>query len=418
MDEGFLHEVYLRREDSGDVKGVKSLDVSANGVDSKFLGRHYIRVGGRPQTYYKVPEVALGFWYKFGDNFKNITKNIDEIDIDKAVVVNGNFYTNKVTLQLTMCPEVISGNEMPKYYEDLSPEYKKAIRNTIKKLRLPSLSACNLSDMYNIEVNYDSKAGFRYENYFQMNDKSEALEVAEILARHRWNYIESCARRGVKLERSKLMPSFYTIGARNNKEIKDEEYKKSNSRAVHMPEFHCEINSSPWIDKITDYILRNKQGPIYIGNNILQFERFERDASNCKYTLEGDWKKFDSTIYIQSITISVAIMRCFYQNDNKRIDYHITALYDTVAIKDYIVPGGYIFRLYHGIPSGVKSTSVLCSITCLFSLLYCTVDVDAKKLSFMIGGDDHVILVKDNLKIKKLINERVVELRHEIKIHA
>lgn len=413
LDEGFLHEVYIRREEKDDSNRAMSLDVTSNGVDSKYLGRHYIRTGGRPQTYYKAPEVALGFWYKFGDNFKNITRNIDEIDLEKAIIVNGNFYTNKVTLQLTMCPEVLSGNEMPKYYKDLSPEYKRVIRNTIRKLRLPDLTPCILSDMYNQEVNFDSKAGFRYENYFQMNDKREALEVAESLARHRWNYIESCARKGVKLSRNKLLPSFYSVGARNKKEIKDEEFSASNSRAIHMPEFHCEINSSPWVDKITDYYLRVKDGPIYIGNNILQYERFEKDVSKSNFSYEGDWKKFDSSIYIQNITISVALMRCYYVNDSKRADYHFIALYDTVAIKDYIIPGGYIYRLYHGVPSGVKSTSILTSLICLFSLLYATVDVDSKKLSFIIGGDDHVILVNGKENIKDLINSRIKDLRHD-----
>lgn len=416
LDEGFLHEVYIKREENVDNNALMSIDLTANGIDSKFIGRHYIRTGGRPQTYYKAPEVSLGFWYKFGDNFKNISKKLDEINLEKALIVNGNFYTNKVTLQLTMCPLVKSGNEMPKFYCDLSPEYKKAIRNVIRKLRLPDLTPCVLSDMYNQEVNFESKAGFRYEQYLQMNDKKEALEVAEKLARHRWNYIESCVRRGEKLKRDKLLPSFYTVGARNKKEIKEEEYSQSNSRAVHMPEFHCEINSSPWVDKITDYFLTQKNGPIYIGNSILQYERFENDASKCSYTLEGDWKKFDSTIYIQGVTISVALMRCFYINESKRTDYHFTALYDTVAIKDYIVPGGYIYRLYHGIPSGVKATTVLTSLFCLFSLLYCTVDIDSKKLSFIVGGDDHVILVKDKISVKKFIYQRISDLRHEFEI--
>lgn len=410
FSDGFINRNITQSKISDVDKFVGSSDVEANNYDSKFLGRHYIRLGTRPQTYTKVPEVNCGFWHKFGKNFSNLTKDIDLIDVDKAIVVDGCFLTNKVTLQKTMIPEVDKGNEYPVYYKDLDADTKATINHCIRKLRLPDLSPCKLSDMYISNVNYDTKPGFRYEEYLQLDYKREALSLAERIARKRWNYIETCARKGVEMKRQKLIPSFYTIGARNKKDFQYEELEEAKSRAVHMPEFHCEINSSPWVDRITNYFLRHADGPIYIGNNMLKYERFERDVTKGLFTLEGDWKQFDSTIFISRITISLAIMRLFYKNDSIRTDYHFIAMYDTVAIKDYIIPGGYIYRLYHGIPSGVKATSVLGSIVCLLALIYCTIDFDVKKMRYIVGGDDHIIVLQYVASVRERVRQRAINI--------
>jgi hypothetical protein len=62
------------------------------------------------------------------------------------------------------------------------------------------------------------------------------------------------------------------------------------------------------------------------------------------------------------ILMGVAVMWRFYPISSTRADYHFISIFDSLAIKDYYTTGGYICRLYHGIPSGVKCTNLLASI--------------------------------------------------------
>lgn len=59
---------------------------------------------------------------------------------------------------------------------------------------------------------------------------------------------------------------------------------------------------------------------------------------------------------------AVSIARYFYKLDDAQIDNYFTALFNSVGIKDYYTPGGYIYRMIHGLPSGVKSKSLFGSI--------------------------------------------------------
>lgn len=68
-------------------------------------------------------------------------------------------------------------------------------------------------------------------------------------------------------------------------------------RVVHMPEFHCELTASPWCDSITDKFVSDSRGPVSIGNDILDWHRY------------GDWKRFDSTLYIKMIPMVLSPRR-------------------------------------------------------------------------------------------------------------
>lgn len=63
--------------------------------------------------------------------------------------------------------------------------------------------------------------------------------------------------------------------------------------------------------------------------------------------LEGDWKKFDSSLYINIIICTVCILRCYYDLDDDEIDNHFIAIFDCMAIKDYYLLGGSVVRARH-----------------------------------------------------------------------
>lgn len=321
---------------------------------------------------------------------REIFESVD-IDIDNTVIVSGSYDSNKHILQRTMIPDY----EIPKVddlSEEVISEYDKIVKSVLKKVINNSLCDSNYSDFLNVYFNKETLPGFHYQNMLGKKNKEESYDSAFTVAKSKWNYIENCCRRGVELERSKLFPSTFTIGARNKRETADEKGEVVTSRAIHMPEFHDELCSSPWIDRITEDIILQEKGPIYIGNSFVKFKRLEKDCEGAKTILEGDWKRFDSTLYLHMIIIGISILRCFYPINSKRADYHFTSIFDSVGIKDYYTPGGFIYRLYHGIPSGVKSTNLLGSIINIIALLKCLDDIPAKEIKFCIGGDDHLII--------------------------
>ena len=119
------------------------------------------------------------------------------------------------------------------------------------------------------------------------------------------------------------------------------------------------------------------------------------------------------------ITICVAILRLYY-NKGIRGDSHFIAFYDSVAIKDYDVAGGHVYILHHSLPFGIKATSLLGSIRNLFSLCYCTKSFNLKKFSYVVGGDDFLVLInklyfKERNRIKKEMLDKAVELGMKFK---
>ena len=74
--------------------------------------------------------------------------------------------------------------------------------------------------------------------------------------------------------------------------------------------------------------------------------------------VEDDIKRFDSRLYLNLMICAVSIARYFYKLDDAQIDNYFTALFNSVGIN----PGGYIYRMIHGLPSGVKSKSLFGSI--------------------------------------------------------
>ena len=235
------------------------------------------------------------------------------------------------------------------------------------------------------------------------------------------NAVEAAASRWDTIQQGKfshidLLPSMYSIGARNKRDYDYEEFEVAASRVVHMPEFHVELVTGAWIDPITEFFKNKCSGPVYIGNSIVKFERFAKALEDSTVCLKGDWKRFDSTLYITIILCALAILRCFYDLEDAEIDRQFLAIFDSVSIKDYYLPGGRVFRCSHGLPSGVKCTNLLGTIINLLALDYCVDD-----FNFVAGGDDFVIVAKSKLEtdIDSFINhfsQRSEKLGMKLKI--
>ena len=276
----------------------------------------------------------IEFYHKHSCLFKQFNVNVD-----KAIISNGCFKTNRETIQRSMTPEV--ENDYTKYPSMKVIKTKNiAIKSLIRKLDIPTLLKCEKDDMEYMSFNLDTFPGFTYKEYFNCKTKRDAASIAHKVAIRRWKNIDEISKSNNKvLKRNYLFPSTYVIGARNKRDHNYDDNDELTSRPVHMPEFHCELNTSPWIDQITNHIKEVARDPIYIGNSFVNFDRLERDMQGSKTILEGDVRRFDSSVYISDIVIAVAICRLYYDLNDKNIDDHFIAIFDTVGIKDYYTWG-------------------------------------------------------------------------------
>lgn len=384
----------------------KSIEFKSDGKNSIYIGKHCIRIGTAPQYYFKSIEPCVNFYHMYKRLFDDF-----EVYIDKAVIVAGSFATNRHTLQQQAIPEV-EGEFNTINNFSFQKKLESSVKVLFRKLKPSILRQCVVEDIYYTIFDQSRKPGFRYEHGLNLNTKQKCVNIAVDLAIRKWNYLDRAARNDAKIERHKLFPGLYSIGARNKRDYEYDEYEVAKSRVVHMPEFHNELHDAPWIDQITEHIIEESRGPIYIGNSFVNYQRLNKDLQNSKIVLEGDWKRFDSTLYLPIISCAVAILRCYYKHRSKFVDNHFISIYDNLCIKDYIIPGGKIFRLFHGLPSGVKSTNLLGSIINLLALIYCTSDFDQKQISFAVGGDDFLIINNSDNVDKDVFVEKV-KLRAE-----
>lgn len=380
----------------GTIKKVSSKnegDVLSDGYNSFTIGKGSIRNATRKQKYKKPPLDATIQYAQNKDIFDSF-----ECDVEKAIIINGCYHSNKYTLIRQLTPENLDGDHYLYPNIENLQKFDDSIRVLLRKIKnYETIEQFSIDDMLDCEFDGAKKPGYTYEEEFGLNTKEESVQAAYKIARKRWKYASKFSGKDISsLDRSKIFPGYYTIGARNKRDATYEEGEVPNSRVIHMPEFHCEMTSAPWCDAITDSIKFNGAGPIYIGNSILDWHRLNKDICDSTYVIEGDWRRFDSTLYIKMITMVVSLMRTFYPLDSEYIDKHFLMLYDSLAFKDYHLPGGKFIRALHGLASGVKSTSLVNSIANLIALIYCVGPKQAKNFNFIVGGDDFLVSRKAN----------------------
>lgn len=362
--------------------------LKADNYNSVYLGKCKIRNATRRQKFRKPNYNCSLKFHKHKEVFEEF-----KINVDKCVIIDGCYETNCHTIQKQMVPEEVGKFSEYPNLDGVSFLFP-TIKAVFRKLRqIGRFQKQEFDDVYNTEISVKKKPGMRYEECYKYKTKEEALETALKIAEKRWNYLDTTKTELIK--RSEMFYGVYTIGARNKRDYDYDDGELATSRAVHMPELHVELTSSPWCDVFIDRLKEQSRGSIYIGNSLLDWPRLERDICDSSFLFEGDWKRFDSTLYLKIITCALTIMRCLFDHHDESIDNHFLGMYDSLSIKDYYVPRGKVFRLFHGLPSGVKSTSLLCSLVNLIVLIYCVGPEKSKNFNFIVGGDDFLVSCKD-----------------------
>lgn len=143
-----------------------------------------IRVGTRPQKYQKPPERAASFFHHNKQLFID-----NDVDLDKCVVVNGCFDTNRVILERTAVPDVSDDTAVELPNEINMQLMKKAIKSVIRKLNIDTIETPLFNSVLSCKFNSTTKCGFTGEYICGFSNKDAAAQTSVNAAHKIWKIL-------------------------------------------------------------------------------------------------------------------------------------------------------------------------------------------------------------------------------------
>jgi len=370
---------------------MNKMPIITNGIESKYIGKFPAKVGTRPQKF-KYTSNSLKLLYKLKGEEYNLPNP------ENFALVGGSWDTNRGYVQLISN----SSNNSPKFSLKSYYKYLPTLQRYLSKLQITTLPTPKIEDIYNVEFSPDTNPGPRWDYLLGMKTKGAAAHAALPLCKKLYSNIMKGEWRS---------ESLYSIGGREvRKDDLDEEDKVIDSRGILMPEMHEFLLESIYSRPIETLFTLRESGPLYLGSSFKHagFSRFQRDLAFSNSILEGDWKKYDTSVSNELIILGIAIMRAFYE-DSQRIDRVFLHFVSNLVYKRIITPGGFIYEFSSSVPSGSCFTSILNSII-NFLILSKMCDENLKIINpsnvrFAIGGDDFLIFLKYSLDDLKRITK-------------
>lgn len=156
-------------------------DILCDGYNSLYIGRGSIRSATRKQRYKKPP---LDATIQYAQNKELF--DLFECDVEKAIIINGCYHSNKHTLIRQLTPENLNGDHyLHPSIENLT-NFDDTIRVLLRKIKTyDMIEQFSIDDMLNCEFDGAKKPGYTYEEEFGLNTKEESVEIAYGIARKR-----------------------------------------------------------------------------------------------------------------------------------------------------------------------------------------------------------------------------------------
>jgi hypothetical protein len=358
-----------------------SFQVRPNEKTSWHIGKFPARVGSRPNTF-AYPDPRVQSYFK---SQNRILSHFGLKDPNNYLQVGGTFDTNFHTFQR----QSDNCKDLPPFtFERFSKVWKPILRECLPKLDLIELIPPEESDIDKVGLAPETYSGLRWEKFEKMRTKGQAATHAKEVAKE---FFQKMKKKVV------LSESLWSIGGRESREDDSlTEDKEVTSRGVHMPEVHEEILNFLWSRPIEKFFFDKGSGPIYLGHKFVHggWRRLRKDLSKAVEVLEGDWKKFDSSLSEELMVIAIAIIRSVYPEE-PWIDRNFIRIASQMIFKNYVTPGGYIIKIGSGMPSGSALTAVANSIVnflILNRICFEHLGLNSADYKMAIAGDDFLVM--------------------------
>lgn len=179
----------------------KSLQVSPNENSSFFIGKFPAKIGSRPNTF-RFPELSTQkYFLSRGATVGNgILKSPSEF-----LQVGGSWDTNFHTIQKQMDTKMDSGT----FNKDSYLKWRFSLSKSLQKLKVSELIPPTVHNIDHIGIDLHTYAGVRWDKFFKMAKKGDALPYARIMAKELF----------LKTSRSDTFSeSLWTVGGREKRE--------------------------------------------------------------------------------------------------------------------------------------------------------------------------------------------------------
>jgi len=365
------------------VENISNLTLQTYATTSFYLGRWPYRIGGRP---YNVAFPRTRTLLYFLNN--ELIRLFGLKDPDSFILTCGSFHTNGHQFQ-----QVISSgkDEVPFTYEDFL-KFKPLVYKFVSKMKVADMGDVHFDDVLDSHFPTGTYAGRRWNDFFKITTKEKGAGHIIYAARKLWDRV-------IQKKGSQRLNSLWSVGGREKKDNTEPDPTIATSRGVHMPEAHIELLMVPFAKRVEMYLKTRRSHPIYLGFSTSNggWQRLEKDLNFSTLVVEGDWKRFDTTLKEDRLFLAFSLWRSFFPSD-KKYDYLFLAFAEQALFKNYVIPGGFIYSILGGMPSGSRVTALINTFVNFWLLTeiagHFWPHLPPGALRFAIGGDDFLIFIR------------------------
>lgn len=303
---------------------------------ARLEGRLEIPSGYRPQKFVLPGGPALEF---IRERRPSLLKHIGPSDVN----VGGSWDTSKWSFEVAMTPNEGFGH---------AGDLRRALRAGYKSLKLGRLPQPSIRALECVKVNGRAFPGLMSSRVGH-NRKQVFASCVEIAKR---DYMES------KVAFRPDM-SFWACGGRGKPLQGIAPGHQLKSRLILMPETPSAILESAFAQPFTNMISAVK-GDLMIGTSMTDrgFRRVLAPIEDALHVKAFDWSNFDARVREDMIVTAFGIIRACFRGDDAMLDNVFLRFISHFLVKRVVTPGGWVYTLANGVPSGSPFTSIVDSI--------------------------------------------------------
>nr|QUA12647.1 putative RNA-dependent RNA polymerase [Phytophthora cactorum usti-like virus 1] len=307
------------------------------GPSCDFVGRLHQKVGARPQTFGYMQKHIDEF---LSDRYPEFRKQYGG---PNKMMVGGGWDTNREHVQRMADHTHVEGT-----YHQLLSAARRASSLDLRRCPLPTSL-----DMGGVRINYDAEPGWVSKSLGRTRARAASASLAA--AEGVYAYVS---------EHGGYATSAYLIGGRERRNDVDLG-GELRSRAILMPEtLHTLVSSLP-AQQLTA-MLAASNSELVVGQAIgAEGQRMRLD--NVASWPEGisrslDFSGYDSRLTERLIVSSFGVLAACFTGDRRRVNNVLGWICSSFLDKHVITPGGFVYRLKQGTPSGHPWTTLINSV--------------------------------------------------------
>lgn len=285
----------------------------------------------------------------------------------------------------------------PKIVRNVDEMLKIVEMSKYKWFRIPEIDEPDDEAMYDVNFNRKASPG-HYTKNLVARKRQGSVKYTTQAAEDLYDFMKTTALKNFYL--------WEILG--REKDNKIIEGNKVNSRIIMNTEEPMVLLLSMFSQRLSKVIQNDEDNSILIGKDLVGnvSKRIKNSQSYMTWTLESDWKLFDSNIQSSDIILAGSILLSNFDLFSKRMRRSMYLIISSIVTKYVVINPGFVLRIDKGVPSGHPFTSL---ITSVINLVYwCLIGYEiygsnyGNCMDIYVQGDDANIMFRDHPNLNRL----------------